>query len=204
MPKKLPRDFYTGSETLETSKALLGKLLVVRDPAGVRVSGRIVEVEAYMGLEDKAAHSYGGRRTERTEVMFGEGGRAYVFFVYGMYHQFNVVLGGPDVPHVALVRAVEPVENLDLMRERRGSMPDRNLTSGPGKLCIALGIDKSLYGEDLTGERIWIEDGEPVEDRLVSTGPRIGIDYAEEYAEKPWRFWIDENPFVSRHRKRSA
>lgn len=180
-------------------EALLGKRLVVPDESGTRVSGRIVEVEAYLGVEDKAAHSYGGRRTTRTEVMFGEGGRAYVFFVYGMYHQFNVVFGGEDTPHVALVRAVEPLENLERMRERRGPMPDRNLTSGPGKLCIALGIDKSFYGEDLTGERIWLEEGDPMDGVVVRSGPRVGIDYAEEFAEKPWRFWIDGNPFVSRH-----
>lgn len=199
MPKKLPREFYTRQDTMSAVEALLGKRLVVPDESGTRVSGRIVEVEAYLGVEDKAAHSYGGRRTTRTEVMFGEGGRAYVFFVYGMYHQFNVVFGGEDTPHVALVRAVEPLENLERMRERRGPMPDSNLTSGPGKLCIALGIDKSFYGEDLTGERIWLEEGDPMDGVVVRSGPRVGIDYAEEFAEKPWRFWIDGNPFVSRH-----
>ena len=199
MQDKLPRDFYTSAGTLETVRQLLGKLLVVPDEYGDRVSGRIVELEAYLGIEDKAAHSFGGKRTARTEVMFGEGGRAYVFFVYGMYNQFNVVLGREDVPHVALVRAIEPVENIERMRARRGKMPDRNLTSGPGKLCIALGIDKSHYGEDLAGERIWIEDGGPVEKKVIGSGPRIGIDYAEEYALKPWRFWIEGNPFVSRY-----
>lgn len=186
------------------AKELLGKTLVVPDETGSRISGRIVETEAYLGAEDKAAHSFGGRRTERTEVTYRPGGVAYVFFVYGMYHQLNVVTGPADHPHVVLIRAVEPQEGVEKMRERRGKMPDRNLTSGPGKLCIALGIDKSFYGEDLLGKRIWLEDGEPVPESDISSGPRIGIDYAEEYAVKRWRFWVKDNPFVSKTPKKAS
>jgi DNA-3-methyladenine glycosylase len=116
-----------------------------------------------------------------------------------MYHQFNVVVGKVDTPHAILIRAAEPLENIELMRERRiKKMPDKNLTSGPGKLCIALGIDKSLNGEDLLGEKVWLEEGDPIPKNKIVSGKRIGIDYAEEDAEKPWRFWLKENPFVSR------
>ncbi|MCO6510053.1 MAG: DNA-3-methyladenine glycosylase [Aridibacter famidurans] len=204
MPGRLPRSFYLREDTLEVARDLLGKTLVVPDEAGDRVSGKIVEVEAYMGIEDKAAHSFGGRLTDRTKVIFGPGGTAYVFFVYGVYHQLNVVTGPEDHPHVVLVRAIEPLENLDRMRERRGKMPDRNLTSGPGKLCIALGIDKSFYGEDLTGNRIWLEDTPSVAASEIASGPRVGIDYAGEYVGKPWRYWLKDNPFVSKAPRKAS
>jgi DNA-3-methyladenine glycosylase len=197
---KLAREFYLRADVLKVSKDLLGKLLVVPGPNGERVSGKIVEVEAYRGPEDKASHAYGGRRTKRTETMYGAGGVAYVYFVYGMYFQFNVVCNVTDVPHAILVRALEPVEGLELMRTRRHSHPDHNLTNGPGKLCIAMGIDRELNGADLLGNRVWIENFETVSPRRIARGPRIGIDYAEEWIEKPWRFWIRDNPFVSRIR----
>lgn len=187
---------------LTVARELLGKLLVVPASDGRRVSGRIVEVEAYQGPQDRAAHSYGGRRTKRTETMYGTGGTAYVFFVYGMYNQFNVVTNVADKPHAVLVRAVEPFEGIDLMRERRPHQSDHNLTNGPGKLCVALGIDRKLDAVDLTGNRVWIEAAKPVSRSKVQTGPRIGIDYAEEWIDKPWRFWIQDNPYVSRQLKR--
>jgi DNA-3-methyladenine glycosylase len=195
---KLPLEFYLRPNVLTVAKELLGKLLVVPRSNGERVSGKIVEVEAYRGPEDRASHAYGGRRTKRTETMYRSGGVAYVYFVYGMYYQFNVVSGIVDVPHAILVRALEPVEGLELMRERRHSHPDRNLTSGPGKLCIAMGIDRELNGADLLGDQVWLEEFETVTSRRIAKGPRIGIDYAEEYIDKPWRFWIKDNPYVSR------
>ncbi len=199
MSQKLPREFYTRTDTLEIAKDLLGKILVVPAKTGERVSGIIVETEAYLGAEDKAAHSYNNRRTKRTETMFSIGGTVYIFFIYGMYFQFNIVAGEIDKPHAILVRAVEPLENIEIMRERRGKMADKNLTSGPGKLCIALGIDKRFNNADLTGNEIWLEEGEKFStDDAIACGKRIGIDYAEEYAEKPWRFWVKNNPFVSR------
>lgn len=197
---KLPRDFYLRPDVLTVSKQLLGKLLVVAGPNQERVSGKIVEVEAYRGPEDRASHAYGGRRTKRTETMYNAGGVAYVYFVYGMYYQFNVVSGVADVPHAILVRALEPVEGIEIMRARRQSHPDHNLTNGPGKLCIAMGIDKQLDGADLLGDRVWLEDYKTVSPRLIARGPRIGIDYAEEWIQKPWRFWIRDNRFVSRIR----
>jgi DNA-3-methyladenine glycosylase len=195
---KLPREFYTREDTLQISRELLGKLLVVSDDSGRRVSGMIVETEAYMGEIDRAAHSFGGRRTPRNEITYAAGGHVYVFFIYGMYYQLNFVTGPAHHPHVALIRGIEPVEGLEIMRERRGPMPDKNLTSGPGKLCIAFGIDRGLNGEELLGNKIWLEDYKTFSDDEISAGKRIGIDYAEEYAEKPWRFWVKNNPFVSR------
>jgi DNA-3-methyladenine glycosylase len=196
MSKKIQREFYLRDDTLQIAQDLLGKILVVPTDNGERVSGMIVETEAYLGAIDKAAHSYQNRRTKRTETMFALGGHAYIFFVYGMYFQFNVVVGKVDVPHAILIRAVEPVENIEIMRTRRGAnVPDKNLTSGPGKLCIALGIDKIFNGADLLGDKVWLEDFKTFSGEEISSGRRIGIDYAEEFAEKPWRFWVKDNQF---------
>ena len=177
--RKLPREFYTRSNVLTVARELLGKLLVVPAP-------------------DRASHAYGGRRTKRTETMYGLGGTAYVYFVYGMYYQFNVVTNARETPHAILIRAVEPVEGIEWMRSRRHGQPDHNLTNGPGKLCIAMGIDRRLDNADLLENDVWIEEGERLAPRLVAAGPRIGIDYAEKWVDKPWRFWIKNNPFVSR------
>jgi DNA-3-methyladenine glycosylase len=195
---KLSRNFFERKNTLRIARELLGELLVVPSENGERVSGMIVETEAYLGVEDKAAHSYGRRRTARNEVTYGQGGHAYVFFVYGMYYQLNLVTGPVDHPHVILIRAVEPVEGIEIMRARRGQMKDKNLTSGPGKLCIAFGIDRTLNGADLTGDPIWLEGYRSFEAKDISAGKRIGIDYAAEYAEMPWRFWVTGNVYVSR------
>jgi len=119
-----------------------------------------------------------------------------------MYYQFNVVTGAAETPHAVLIRAVEPVEGIELMRKRRHSQPDHNITNGPGKLCIALGIDRKLDAADLLGNKVWFEDYETVPRGRIASGPRIGIDYAEGWIEKPWRFWIRENPFVSRRQVR--
>ena len=198
---KLPREFYTRPNVLTVARDLLGKLLVVPTRDGMRISGLIVETEAYRGPQDRASHAYGGRRTNRTETMYGLGGTAYVYFVYGMYNQFNVVTNVQGIPHAVLVRALEPVEGIEIMRQRRHGLSDHNLTNGPGKLCIALGIDRSLDRADLTGDTVWLEQGRPVARSKIVSGPRIGIDYAEEWIDKPWRFWIRDNPFVSRRPK---
>lgn len=201
MDRKLPREFYTRTDVLEVARDLLGKKLVVSQRNGSRVAGLIVETEAYRGPEDRASHAYGGRRTKRTETMYGIGGTAYVYFVYGMYHQFNVVTNVENTPHAVLVRAVEPVEGLDLMRRRRKGRSENELTSGPGRLCIALGIDRRLDQADLLGDQVWLEAGVSIPPRDIARGPRIGIDYAEKWVTKPWRFWLKGNPFVSRRRK---
>ena len=132
--------------------------------------------------------------------MYGPGGTAYVYFVYGMYHQFNVVTNVADVPHAVLVRALEPVEGVELMRRRRGGVTPAELTSGPGTLCIALGIDRRLDAADLLGDRIWLEPGRRIAPSAIAAGPRVGIDYAEDWVGRPWRFWLRGNPFVSRAR----
>lgn len=195
---KLPRGFYTHADVVAVARRLLGRLLVVPARGGQRVSGLIVETEAYRGPEDRASHAYRGRRTSRTETMYARGGTAYVYFVYGMYHQFNVVTNVAEVPHAVLVRALEPVEGLPLMRRRRGGGMDLTLTSGPGKLCVALGIDRRLDRADLLGDRIWLEPGRLVRPSAIASGPRVGIDYAQEWMTRRWRFWLRDNPFVSR------
>ena len=199
---KIDHAFYLDKNTLRIARGLLGTLLVVPDGSGNRVSGMIVETEAYLGTEDRAAHSYGGRRTARNEVTYGPGGHVYIFFVYGMYYQLNIVTGPAEQPHVVLIRAVEPVDGIEIMRTRRGAMKDKNLTSGPGKLCIAFGIDRGLNGADLLDGRIWLEQDRQFKDNEIATGKRIGIDYAKEYAAMPWRFWVEANQFVSQNRER--
>lgn len=195
---KLSREFYTRSNVLTVARELLGKILVVPARTGQRVSGMIVEAEAYRGPQDRAAHSYGGRRTKRTETMYRIGGTAYVFFVYGMYNQFNVVTNVENTPHAVLIRALEPLEGIEVMRKRRHGQPDHNLTNGPGKLCLALGIDRKLDSADLLGKKVWLEEGENISRSRIASGPRIGIDYAEEWTDKPWRFWLKGNSYVSR------
>jgi DNA-3-methyladenine glycosylase len=199
---RLPREFYTRGDVLTVARELLGKRLVAAGPGGRRVSGLVVETEAYAAPEDKASHAHGGRRTARTETMFRTGGAAYVYFVYGMHHQFNVVTGPAELPHAVLVRAVEPEEGVELMRERRPVKLDRELTSGPGKLCRAFGITRELDGADLvTGLEVWLEEtGREVSAAEVASGPRVGVAYAAEYAARPWRFWLAGNSFVSRAR----
>ncbi|HEY0458209.1 MAG TPA: DNA-3-methyladenine glycosylase [Pyrinomonadaceae bacterium] len=202
--EKLSREFYLRPDTLQIAQDLIGKLLVVPTETGERVSGMIVETEAYLGEIDKAAHSYKNRRTARNEITYAIGGHAYVFFIYGMYFQFNIVCGALDSPHVVLIRAIEPVESIEIMRERRlrknppAKMADKNLTSGPGKLCIALDINRRLNGEDLLGNNIWLEDFKTFPAKEIKIGKRIGIDYAEEFAEKPWRFLLKNSVFVSK------
>ena len=195
---KLPKEFFERQDTAAIARELLGKLIVVPDEMGNRVSGMIVETEAYLGEADRAAHSYGGRRTRRTEVMYGPGGHVYIFLVYGLYHQLNFVTGPPGTPHAILIRAVEPTEGIEAIRGRRGEMPDRNLTSGPGKLCSALAIDKRFNGASLSGSDIWLENYQTVASADVAVRPRVGIDYAGSDAELPLRFLLRDNRFVSK------
>ncbi|PYS95793.1 MAG: DNA-3-methyladenine glycosylase [Acidobacteria bacterium] len=201
--RKLPRKFYTRTDVLLVARRLLGRRLVVPDRDGARVSGIIVETEAYRGPEDRASHAFGDRRTKRTETMYRIGGTAYVYFVYGMYDQFNVVTNVEGIPHAVLVRALEPAEGIEVMRRRRRGRSDHDLTNGPGKLCIALGIDRALDDADLLGDRVFIEEGRRrVPPGAIASGPRIGIGYAAEWADRPWRFWIRDSPCVS-HRGRA-
>jgi DNA-3-methyladenine glycosylase len=192
----LPRAFYARN-VLTVARECIGKLLVHRTKGALLV-GRIVETEAYRGPEDRAAHSFGGRRTARTEVMFGPPGHAYIFFVYGMHYQFNIVTTRQGDPHAVLVRAVEPVLGVEVQAKRR-HLPEtsRELTNGPGKLCQAFGIGKADYGADLCDCRLFLADGPRTK---TQTSARIGVQYAEEWAEKPWRFFDPKSRYVSRAR----
>jgi len=200
---KLPRSFYQ-RDAVVVAKELLGKHLVHRIGT-TTLSGKIVEVEAYMGAIDKAAHSYNNRRTQRTEVMFGPGGYAYIYFIYGMYYCMNVVTGLENDGQAVLIRALEPVDGIDQMaRNRFGKAHIEltkkqgiQLTNGPGKLCRALGITKENYGEDLTGNQLYIDDSYSEKFQVISSN-RINIGYSEEAQDYLWRFYIKENPYVSK------
>lgn len=199
---KLPREFYL-QDTLAVARHLLGKLLV-HDAQEGRTIGRIVETEAYQGPGDKAAHSYNNLCSKRTEIMYGPGGHAYVFQVYGMHHCFNVVTRPAGSPQVVLIRALEPMDGLGLMARRRGLKEltpsiERNLANGPGKLCQAMGINRELNGEDLCADRLYLaDDGAAIAETDVCQTPRINIDYAGEAKDYLWRFLVFDNPYVSR------
>lgn len=188
---KLRREFYN-RPTLKVAKEILGKYLVV-NMKGKKLSGKIVETEAYRGLYDPASHAYGGM-TPRNRIMFGEPGHAYVYFTYGMYYCLNFVTEKEAFPAAVLIRALEPMEGIEIMKRRRKKEKPEDLTSGPGKLCQAMGIDKTLYGADLIGQTIYVEDRGEKTGKIVSTN-RIGID---EGKERKWRFYLKDNRFVSR------
>jgi DNA-3-methyladenine glycosylase len=194
----LPRQFYQ-RDTITVSKDLLGKILVYESGDNT-TAGKIVETEAYRGPEDKAAHSSGGRRTPRNEVMFKHKGYAYIYFIYGLYHCFNVTAGNiPGKPEAVLIRALEPVAGEQIMAKRRGPKirNDINLTNGPSKLCIAMNITRSQNATDLTIPPLYIKDAPPMPPADIVETTRIGVDYAGEWKNKPWRFYIKGNEFVS-------
>jgi DNA-3-methyladenine glycosylase len=180
------------------ARELLGKILVTRFD-GKRTSGRIVETEAYNGVVDRASHAWSGRRTRRTEVMFGHGGTAYVYLIYGIHHLFNVVTNSKDVPHAILIRALDPMEGIPLMLERTDkAVADHTLTRGPGNVSRALGLDVSNTGTSLLGSEIYIgDDGWKPRRADIVAGPRIGVDYAGPDAGLPYRFFIRGNSYVS-------
>lgn len=192
---KLLRPFYS-RPALDVASDLLGKVLV-RRLNGRKLSGMIVETEAYVGPHDLACHASKGR-TRRTEVMFGPAGFAYVYMIYGFHYCLNAVTDFEGYASAVLIRAIEPLENVAVMRSfRRGSPRDRDIGSGPGKLTQAMAIDKQLNGEDMEGKILWIEDRNFRPGR-VRTSPRVGVDYAGEYRDKHWRFYVEGNPHVSR------
>jgi DNA-3-methyladenine glycosylase len=202
MNNKLPREFYK-RPALDAAKDILGKILVHESSEGV-TAGRIVEVEAYIGPEDRASHAYNNLRTTRTEIQFGEGGFAYIYLIYGMYYCFNIVTGEINSPEVIFIRAIEPLKGLDLMFKRRGWEKDsgkklNSLCDGPGKLCTAMGITKDLSGSDLSGGPIYVtEDDSTINSdfEIVAT-PRINIDYAGADKHLLWRFIIANSDYIS-------
>ncbi len=194
----LQRAFYE-RDIITVAKELLGKIIVHESPEGT-TSGRIVETEAYRGPEDQAAHSSGGRRTARNEVMYGEKGHAYVYLIYGMYFCVNITAGGvPGKPEAVLLRALEPVVGEDLIAKRRRMVPGKiaNLTNGPGRLCAAMGITRAQNKLDVTLKPLYINDASTValEDIVATT--RVGVNYAGEWKSLPWRFYIKGNGYVS-------
>ncbi|MGB9911469.1 MAG: DNA-3-methyladenine glycosylase [Microgenomates group bacterium] len=186
MKSRLKREFFT-QPTLKVARQLLGKILV-RIWRGKRLAGKIVETEAYIGPYDKASHAYLGKKTKRNQAEFMIGGHIYIYLVYGMYWQLNISTETEGKPTCVLIRALEPVEGIN------------ESTNGPGKLCRALKLDKSFYGEDIcSSKRIWIEEGEKIFLKQIAKSPRIGIDYAGPYwAKIPWRFYLKDNKFVSK------
>ena len=195
---KLSREFYTRADVVQISKDLLGKVLFTRI-AGQTSAGMIVETEAYTGNGDKACHANNNRRTPRTEIMYAEGGRAYVYLCYGIHHLFNVVTNTESHADAVLVRAVEPLEGLDWMLIRRNMGALRpSITAGPGAMSAALGITTKLYGQDLLSDTIWLEDrGITVPETDIIASPRVGVQYAGEDALRPWRFRIRGNVYTS-------
>ncbi len=194
----LTRTFYE-RDALTVAKELLGKLFVHETAEGTTI-GRIVETEAYKGPEDKASHAYGNRRTKRTETQFGPKGHAYIYLIYGMYYCFNVTAGEKaGKPEAVLLRALEPVEGIDLMKQRRPVAKGVlvNLANGPSRLCMAMGITKKQNGHAVTLQPLHIDDANSVPAEDIIYTARIGVDYAEEWKHQPWRFYIKNNAYVS-------
>lgn len=204
MFEKLDRKFYK-KNAIDLSKELLGKYLI-HNANGETLIGKIVETEAYMGFHDKGSHTYNGRRTARTEVMYGEEGHAYIYIIYGMYHCLNVVAAEKEIAQAVLIRALEPIEDLEKIALHRYGKPISelkkqqilNLTNGPGKLCKAFNITKNMNGEDLTNNMLYICEKKGFKESFdIIETKRIGIDYAEEAKDYLWRFYIKGNEYVS-------
>ena len=185
----IPQEFYLRDDVVQISRELLGKVLCTNIDGDV-TKALITETEAYAGETDKASHAYGGRRTKRTEPMYGKGGTAYVYLCYGIHHLFNVVTNKAGIPHAILIRAASPQLGLDVMLRRRGKKSqDKPLLAGPGSVAKALGIVTGLTGTRLSNGSIWIEDhGTDVSESDIAAGPRVGVDYADEDAARPYRF----------------
>ena len=198
MMKKLPLSFYQRDDILKISRELMGKLLVTTIK-GITTSGRIVELEAYAGVIDKASHAWAGRRTARNEVMYHPGGTAYVYICYGIHRLFNVVTNNKETPHAILIRALEPVEGIkEMMRRTNKSIADNTLTRGPGNVCKALGIFTHHTGLSLRSKELYIaDDGFEYADSEIYRSPRIGVDYAGKDALLPYRFYVKGNPYIS-------
>ena len=199
---KLQLPYYLNQDVLFLAKDLLGKVLFTQ-VEGQITAGIIVETEAYFGEIDKASHAYGGRRTNRTEIMYNEGGVSYVYLCYGIHHLFNIVTSVNGEPHAVLIRAIEPLIGKEIMELRRNMPVTKNaISSGPGSAAKALGIDNSFNKKDLGGEEIWVEDhGIKYAEDEIAAGPRVGVAYAQEDAFLPWRFFVKGNKYVSKPNK---
>lgn len=188
---KLKKAYFLQPNVVKLASNLIGKVLVTKS-GNTLTSGVITETEAYNGVVDKASHAYGGRRTNRTETMFAEGGISYVYLCYGIHNLFNIVTNVKDVPHAILIRAIQPLQGKQHILERRNSKAfNKNLCVGPGKVSSALGITLKHNALDLGGNKIWLED-DNIKPKNILCGPRIGVDYAGEDAKLPYRFWVEE------------
>ena len=196
--KKLPVEFYDREDVVQIARDLLGKIIITKFD-GVSTSGKITETEAYIGLTDKASHSFGGKRTLRNENMYAAAGTTYVYICYGMHHLFNVVSNAKNIPDAVLIRAIEPLSGIEIMLERTGKLkPDSTLTKGPGNAAKALGISKNHSGINLLKDEIYIaDDGLIIEQSLIGTSSRIGVESSGDAALKPYRFYVKDNRFVS-------
>jgi DNA-3-methyladenine glycosylase len=196
--KKLDYSFYSRKDVVKIARELIGKILITRFD-NTLTSGRIVETEAYAGVVDKASHAYNGRRTNRTEIMYQDAGNAYIYLCYGIHHLFNVVTNAKDIPHAILIRALEPLEGIDVMLKRTGKIKrDYTLTKGPGNVSKALGLFTHHTGINLSGNEIFIgDDGFKIVKKDILITKRIGVDYAAEDAELPYRFILKGNKYVS-------
>ncbi|MEP7278465.1 MAG: DNA-3-methyladenine glycosylase [Bacteroidota bacterium] len=196
--KKLPASFYHRTSVVTIAKELLGKLLVTSFNDEL-TAGRIVETEAYNGVVDKAAHSYGGRRTNRTEIMYATGGVTYVYLCYGIHHLFNVVTNVQDIPQAILIRGIEPVTGINIMlRRMKKEKADHSIGRGPGNVSKALGITVQHTSLSLQESNIYIaDDGVKIKPAQIIATARIGVDYAADDALLPYRFYIKDNPYVS-------
>lgn len=199
---KLPQSFYLDSDVVSLSKQLLGKYLFTSID-GLLTGGYIIETEAYNGVIDKASHAFGNKRTGRTEIMYREGGIAYVYLCYGIHEMLNVVASPQEQPRAILIRAIEPTTGVDIMLRRKGMETLKpNITSGPGSVAKALGIDRKLNGISLQSDQLWIEDrGLTFTDDQIAAVPRIGVAYALEDALLPYRFYVKGNKYVSKPNK---
>ena len=195
---KLTDSFYQRTNVVKIARELLGKVLFT-NVNGIITAGMIVETEAY-SWKEKGCHAYDAKKTNRNAVMFEKGGHTYVYLCYGMHYLFNIVTNLPDVPEAVLIRAVQPVHGINEMMMRRGKLKNEfHLTSGPGKLTKAMGIDRKLNGKFLSGNEVWVEDpGVRISPANIVSGPRIGIDYAGEDALLPWRFTLKGNSWISK------
>jgi len=200
MHSRLPLSFYKQEDVVQIARDLLGKFLMTNIGDEGVTGGMIVETEAYAGALDKASHAYGNRKTPRTQIMYEEGGVAYVYFIYGFHHLFNVITNHAHIPQAVLIRAIEPIEGIDLMLKRRGmQFVERKLTAGPGVLCKALGITKEQNGLSLMEDIVWIEDRNVrVSNKNIIAGPRVNVSYAGDDALLPYRFMIKGNNWVSK------
>ena len=188
-----PAFFAPDRDTREIARALLGQILVHGETAG-----RIVEAEAYLGISDRACHAWGGRRTPRLEPLFGPPGHAYIYLIYGMYHCLNVVTKPVGQPECVLIRALEPLAGLETMAARSGRAKSEQLCAGPGRLCRAMGLDRSLSGVTLLSGDFFLAEGRRIPEELILSSPRIGVDYAGEDKDRPWRYYVKGSPFISR------